>query len=96
VRQRGGHWWVYLLRCADGSIYAGCTNDLQRRLLAHARGRVKYTRGRRPVEMRFAEPARGKGRALSREAELKRLPRPVKLALAGCDASHLQPAGTEE
>jgi putative endonuclease len=42
-------WSVYLLRCADGTLYAGATNDLSRRLVAHARGEVKYTRGRLPV-----------------------------------------------
>jgi putative endonuclease len=75
-------WWVYLLRCADGSLYAGATNDLARRLAAHGRGRVKYTRGRLPVALAFAEEVGDKGPALSREAELKRLPRARKLLMA--------------
>jgi putative endonuclease len=74
-------WFVYLLRCADGSLYCGVTNDLRRRLGAHERGRVKYTRGRLPVELAHAEPARDRSAALRREAALKRLRRADKLAL---------------
>ena len=74
-------WVVYLLRCADGTLYAGCTNDLARRLLAHGRGRVKYTRGRRPVALAYSEPADSRGAALRREASVKRLSRAHKLAL---------------
>jgi len=77
------HWLVYLLRCADGSLYCGCTNDLERRLGAHGRGRVKYTRGRLPVEVAYSERARGRSAALKREAAIKRLTRAEKLALLG-------------
>ena len=66
-------WSVYLLRCADGTLYCGATNDVDRRLLAHARGRVKYTRGRLPVEIAHLEPAADKSDALRREAAWKRL-----------------------
>ncbi len=72
-------WSVYLLRCADDTLYCGCTNDVERRLAAHARGRVKYTRGRLPVELAHVEPAADKGAALRREHEWKRLPRAEKL-----------------
>ncbi len=72
---------VYLLRCADGSLYTGCTNDLPRRLQAHRRGGVKYTRGRLPIELAYHEPAPDKGAALSREAAIKRLKRTAKLGL---------------
>lgn len=74
-------WSVYLLRCADGTLYCGATNDMDRRLAAHARGRVKYTRGRLPVALAHVEAARDKSHALRREAEWKRLPRAAKLRL---------------
>jgi putative endonuclease len=81
-----GPWWVYFLRCGDGSLYCGITNDVERRLLRHGRGEVKYTRGRLPVELVYLEEVDGRGEALRREAALKRLTRGQKLrlvALAG-------------
>ena len=72
-------WSVYLLRCADDTLYCGCTNDVERRLAAHARGRVKYTRGRLPVELAHVERVADKSAALRREHEWKRLPRAEKL-----------------
>jgi putative endonuclease len=72
-------WSVYLLRCADDTLYCGCTNDVERRLVAHARGRVKYTRGRLPVELAHVEAVADKSAALKREHEWKRLPRAEKL-----------------
>jgi putative endonuclease len=72
-------WSVYLLRCADDTLYCGCTNDVERRLAAHARGRVKYTRGRLPVELAHVESVADKSAALKREHEWKRLPRAEKL-----------------
>jgi putative endonuclease len=77
-------WLVYLVRCADGTLYCGCTNDLPRRLAAHGRGRVKYTRGRRPVALAWSEAAAGRSAALKREAAVKRLTRAEKLALCAC------------
>lgn len=75
-------WFVYVVRCRDGSLYTGCTNDLRRRLAAHDSGRgARYTRSRRPVTLLFWERAKDKGRALSREARLKQLSRAEKLAL---------------
>lgn len=74
-------WLVYLLRCADGTLYAGATCDLERRLAAHRRGAVKYTRGRRPVELVYHEVVGAHGSALRRESALKRLRREQKLAL---------------
>jgi predicted GIY-YIG superfamily endonuclease len=74
-------WCVYLLRCADGTLYAGITNDLQKRLAAHCAGRgARYTRGRGPLALVHAEPARTRSAALRREHELKRLRRGDKLA----------------
>lgn len=69
------------MRCADGTLYTGCTNDLARRLRCHGRGAVKYTRGRLPVEVFYIEEAKDRSAALSREAAIKRLPRTRKLAL---------------
>lgn len=80
----GSGWGVYILRCADGTLYTGCTNDRDRRLRSHGQGRVKYTRGRLPVALAYWEVAAGKGPALRREAALKRLARRAKLALCGC------------
>jgi putative endonuclease len=78
---RGG-WWVYLLACRDGSLYAGSTNDLARRVATHARGRGgRYTRSRLPVALVHSERAADRGAALRREAALKRLTRAEKLAL---------------
>ena len=75
-------WWVYLLRCADGTLYAGATNDLDRRLAAHNAGRgAKYTRARRPCALVYREAAADKSAALRREAALKKLPRAAKLRL---------------
>lgn len=75
-------WYVYLLRCADGTLYAGCTTDPRRRLQQHNAGRgAKYTRARRPVSLVYVEQAEDHSQALRREAALKRLARKEKLAL---------------
>lgn len=75
-------WCVYLLRCGDGTLYAGITNDLARRLAAHESGRgARYTRGRGPLEVVHVEQKRTRSAALRREAALKRLKRAEKLAL---------------
>lgn len=83
-------WFVYMLRCADGSLYTGITTDPLRRVAEHNAGGslgARYTRGRRPVELIYTEPADNRSSATSREAELKRLARKRKLALvmAGTD-----------
>ena len=74
--------WAYLLRCADGSLYAGWTNDLARRLQAHRSGQggAKYTRshGGAAVRLAYAERCAGKSEALLREAALKRLSKSEK------------------
>lgn len=71
-----------MLRCRDGSVYTGATNDLARRLERHRTGRASaYTRTRLPVQLVFSEPARGRSAALRREWALKRLTRAEKLAL---------------
>lgn len=77
-----GGWWVYLLRCRDGSLYAGCTNDLSRRILAHNAGRgAAYTRSRGPVELAWWEAQPDRSAALRREWAIKQLTRRQKLAL---------------
>jgi putative endonuclease len=74
--------WVYLLRCADGSLYTGWTNDLDKRLAAHDRGTAsRYTRSRRPVELAASFAMGDRTAARREEARIKRLPRPAKLAL---------------
>ena len=75
-------WIVYVLRCRDGSLYTGMTNDLRRRLAAHRAGKGgAYTRSRLPVRLVYTERRPGRGAALSREAAIKRLPRSAKLTL---------------
>ena len=75
-------WTVYILRCGDGTLYTGCTNDLSQRLKAHQSGRgAKYTRSRPPVELAYREEAEDKSAALRRESAIKRLTRQEKLAL---------------
>ena len=83
-RSPSARWVVYLLECGDRSLYVGVTNDLGRRLAAHASGRgARYTRGRGPLVLRWSEPAAGKSQALSREAAIRKLSRREKLALIG-------------
>lgn len=80
--------YTYILRCADGSLYTGWTNDLDRRLAAHNAGRGgKYTRSHRPVELVYYEMFDTKEEAMRREAAIKQLTRPEKLALLGSGAA---------
>ena len=67
-------WCVYILRCADGSLYTGATNAMERRLAAHESGKgARYTRGRAPLALVYCEPCEDRGEALRREAAIKRL-----------------------
>lgn len=71
-----------MLRCRDGTLYTGATNNLERRLATHGRGRgAAYTRARLPVTLVWSEPAGDRGAALRREAAIKRLSRADKLQL---------------
>ena len=82
------NWYVYILRCGDGSYYTGITNDLENRLRAHANGNgAKYTRGRAPFTLVYREQCRGRGAASKREAEIKKLSRTEKSALAKSPAT---------
>lgn len=75
-------WWVYILRCKDGSLYCGSTNDVSARFRAHSEGRgAKYTRGRGPLELVYTEACDDKSAALKRECEIKALTRQRKLEL---------------
>jgi len=85
--------FVYILECADGTLYTGWTTDLDRRVQAHNAGRgARYTRGRRPVRLVYWEHAADRGSAMRREAAIRRLRRRDKLALIhkeqGQSASH--------
>ena len=74
--------YAYLLLCADGSLYAGWTNDLQRRLHAHNEGTgAKYTRARRPVRLVYAEAFDTKEEAKKRECQIKKLRHKQRLSL---------------
>ena len=74
--------FVYMLRCKDGSLYTGWTNDLEHRLAMHNSGRgAKYTRGRGPLELVYSEELPDKEAALRRECAIQQLRREQKLAL---------------
>lgn len=78
-------WYVYLLRCADSSLYTGITTNPERRLRQHngeLAGGAQYTRGRRPVTLVWTETWRDRSGAQRREAAVRRLPRGDKLRLA--------------
>jgi putative endonuclease len=75
-------WYVYVVRCADGTLYTGVAKDLAGRIAAHNAGRgAKYTRSRLPVKLVYREPAADRSAALKREHAIKRLPRASKRAL---------------
>ena len=79
-----GNWWVYILECADGSLYTGIATDLLRRVQQHngeRAGGPKYTRGRRPVTLRWSDGAPSRSAALQREAAIKKLSRAEKQSL---------------
>ena len=75
-------WYVYILRCADQTLYTGITNRLQQRLRAHNAGKgAKYTKGRRPVHLLYWETCTDKSAALKRKAAIKKMKRAEKLLL---------------
>jgi putative endonuclease len=76
-------YFVYLLECADRTIYTGITTDVARRLEEHRSGKgARYTRARGARRILYSERHRTRGAALKREAEIKRWPRAQKLALS--------------
>ena len=75
-------WFVYILRCCDGTLYTGSTDDVSRRVAVHNSGKgAKYTRGRTPVEVVYAEECESYSAALKREYAIKQLSRQEKLEL---------------
>ena len=75
-------WYVYILRCSDGTLYTGSTDDVVRRLAVHNSGKgAKYTRGRTPVEVVYWEGCESYSAALKREYAIKQLTRQQKLKL---------------
>jgi len=80
-------WFVYMLRCADGSLYTGVATDLERRLEEHNAGcGAKYTRGRTPVDLVYQESCVDRSRAARREFAIKRMTRADKLRLIAAGA----------
>lgn len=75
-------WYVYMLRCGDGTLYTGMTDDVEKRFAAHCAGKgAKYTRGRGPLELVYTEEAENKSAALRREYAMKKMTRQEKLKL---------------
>ena len=75
-------WTVYMLKCADTSLYTGITVDMERRLEQHSKGKAaKYTKQRGPFTVVFTEPQETRSQALKREAAIKAMTREDKLRL---------------
>ena len=80
------NWTVYILQCADGTLYTGITNDLARRVAEHESGTgAKYTKGRGPLQLVYQESCEDRGLASKRENEIKALDRKAKLLLIAAD-----------
>jgi predicted GIY-YIG superfamily endonuclease len=78
----GEEWFVYMVRCADGSLYTGIAKDVQRRCGQHNAGTAsRYTRSRLPVKPVYQEPLASRSLALKREAAIKAMTRKSKLAM---------------
>ena len=76
------NWKLYILQCADGSLYTGIMTDVEKRIAAHNAGKgAKYTRGRRPVVPVYTETCSDHSIALKRELEIKAMSREQKLKL---------------
>lgn len=77
------NWFVYIMRCADGTLYTGITTDLVRREREHNTGKVgaRYTRNRRPVVLVYSEEAQSRSEASKREHTIKKLPMAGKTKL---------------
>ena len=81
-------WYVYLARCADGTLYCGIARDVEERIAAHDAGTgARYTRGRGPLRVVLVRRCRGKGRALRLEYSIKQLSRTQKEALVARPAA---------
>ena len=72
-------WYVYMIRCSDGSLYTGVTTDIKRRISEHSSGKgASYTQGRTPVTLVYNERRPNRSKAMKREAEIKSWPRGKK------------------
>ena len=77
-------WCVYILKCKDGTLYTGITNDLERRIQTHEAGKgAKYTRGRAPFELIYQESGMNRSLASQREAVIRSMSHKEKLGLGG-------------
>ena len=75
-------WYLYILRCGDGTLYTGITTDVEKRLEQHRCGKgAKYTRGRGPLELVYREQCEDHSQALKRELAVKAMSREEKLSL---------------
>lgn len=75
-------WFLYILKCADASLYTGIAKDVQKRFQMHSKGKgARYTRTRRPLEIVYEEPCRSRTHALIREYAVKSLPQSKKINL---------------
>src|SRR5271169_2395733 len=82
ARSSGDKWFVYVVRCADGSLYTGITKDVNRRCQQHNAGTAsRYTRSRRPVKLVYQEAHPSQSSALKREAAIKAMNRRGKLTM---------------
>jgi predicted GIY-YIG superfamily endonuclease len=82
AKKSGDKWFVYLLRCGDGSLYTGITKDIARRCEQHNAGTAsRYTRSRLPVVLVYQEPQASQSLALKREATIKAMSRLEKESL---------------
>ena len=78
------NWYLYILRCGDGTLYTGITTNVEKRLEAHRAGKgAKYTRGRLPLELVYRECCESHSHALKRELAVKKLTRQEKECLIG-------------
>ena len=83
-------WFVYILECADHTLYTGITNNLDRRISQHNAGQgAKYTKGRGPVKLLYSEACENKSMALKREIQIKALSRAAKILLINRQANSL-------
>ncbi len=79
TKNKSSGWFLYVLKCRDGTLYTGITNDLPRRMVQHNNGTAsRYTRSRRPVSVIYQERCRDKSSALKKECGMKSLSRKEK------------------
>lgn len=80
---RGSQWFVYIVRCSDGTLYTGITTNLEERIGQHnsKEGGAKYTKSRQPVKLVFSEQVESRSLATKRELAIKRMPKAKKVKL---------------